>query len=54
MMCMVRGSRSSATGTYPLRTCASTGVKAVIARLIVDWDTPNASPNSACTRLRRR
>jgi hypothetical protein len=44
--CVVSSS-SSAVGTNGRSASSSSGVIAVIARLIVDWDTPNASPISA-------
>jgi hypothetical protein len=52
-MYCARPSSSPAVGTYSLSTSPSNGVTAVIARLIVGWDTPKVSASSAWTRLRR-
>ena len=52
-MYCVRLSRSSAVGTYFLSTLPSNGVTAVIARLIVGWETSWVSASSSWTRLRR-
>src|SRR5258708_11446615 len=52
MYCVSR-SRSSAVGIYPSSAFPINGVNLVMARLIVDWDTPYVSASSACTRFRR-
>ena len=41
-------------GTYPAVAGGMSGIIADIARLMVDWETPNDSPISAWVRLWRR
>jgi hypothetical protein len=50
----VCGSRSSAVGTKLANSLSSTGVSPVMARLIVDWETPKASASSAWARFLRK